>query len=59
MANDKTRLHQGAHARTAYECSCGKIVHGNGARASHRAAHERRGEFVTLRRYNPYNAAKP
>jgi len=54
MSSSRSRLHQGAHARIAYQCTCGKIVHGNGARAAHRAAHERRGEPVAVRRYNPY-----
>jgi hypothetical protein len=30
-----------AHAKHASHCSCGKIVHGNGARYQHRAMHER------------------
>lgn len=30
-----------AHARHAYFCSCGKIVHGNGAKAQHKAMHQR------------------
>jgi len=31
-----------AHAKRAHFCSCGKIVHGNGARAVHRAYHVNR-----------------
>jgi hypothetical protein len=33
-----------AHAKRAYYCTCGKIVHGNGGRASHFDMHERRGD---------------
>lgn len=33
-----------AHARRAHHCSCGRIVHGNGARAAHKAMHVRRGD---------------
>lgn len=29
------------HANRGYLCSCGKIVHGNGARYQHRAMHDR------------------
>lgn len=58
MASDKSRRIQGAHARKAYTCSeCGKVVHGNGARASHRAAHERRGEDVLMRMFRPGDRA--
>jgi hypothetical protein len=32
------------HAKHPHYCSCGKVVHGNGAKAAHRAAHERRGD---------------
>ena len=40
------------HARRAYRCTnCGKIVHGNGGRASHRYSHERRGESGGLPPY--------
>jgi hypothetical protein len=42
------------HANHGYTCTgCGKVVHGNGARASHKAAHERRGEVVRLRHWRP------
>lgn len=43
------------HARHAYYCSCGKIVHGNGGRASHADMHERREDghrFITSRAYD-------
>jgi hypothetical protein len=33
-----------AHANHASFCSCGKIVHGNGATAMHRAMHKRRND---------------
>ena len=33
------------HAKRSYFCSCGKIVHGNGGKASHAAMHERKGEW--------------
>ncbi len=33
-----------AHARRAYCCSCGRVVHGNGAKHSHRAKHQRAGD---------------
>lgn len=33
-----------AHARRAWFCSCGKIVHGNGAQAAHSAMHDRKGD---------------
>jgi hypothetical protein len=32
------------HATYAHFCSCGRVVFGNGAQASHRAMHERRGD---------------
>ena len=31
-----------AHAKHAYFCSCGYVVHGNGARAKHRDMHKRK-----------------
>lgn len=33
-----------AHARRASFCTCGKVVHGNGGRTSHRAMHKRKGD---------------
>lgn len=33
-----------AHARHAYYCSCGAVVHGNGACSSHRGKHARAGD---------------
>lgn len=33
-----------AHAKHAFFCSCGKIVHGNGAKAQHRGMHERKND---------------
>lgn len=33
-----------AHTKHASFCSCGKIVHGNGAYAAHRAMHVRRAD---------------
>lgn len=34
-----------AHTRNKEYCSCGKIVRGNGGISSHRAMHERKGEW--------------
>lgn len=52
---DGKRRSSMTHATRAYTCSgqdgCGKVVHGNGARSSHRAAHERKGEKVFLRHW--------
>ena len=43
-----------AHAKHAYTCTrCGKVVHGNGARAAHRAMHERRNEPARMRHWVP------
>ena len=36
-----------AHAKYANYCTCGKIVHGNGGKHTHRAMHERKGEWRT------------
>jgi hypothetical protein len=36
-ADGKRRSSQ-THARRTYECTCGKVVAGNGGRASHRKA---------------------
>jgi hypothetical protein len=36
-----------AHARRPHYCSCGVIVHGNGAKAAHRGKHERAGDGHT------------
>ena len=44
-----------AHARMAWHCTCGKIVHGNGGRANHKAMHLRRGDghhFITEPAYD-------
>lgn len=38
---DGRRRSSMAHAKHGFFCSCGRIVHGNGAKASHRAMHER------------------
>lgn len=35
---DGRRKSSMTHARHAYTCSCGKVVHGNGAKASHARA---------------------
>jgi hypothetical protein len=43
-----------AHAKYAYYCTCGKVVHGNGGRASHEYMHERKQDghrFVTERSF--------
>ena len=40
----KAKAKARAHAKHAHFCSCGMRVHGNGGKASHRAAHERRGD---------------
>lgn len=54
MASDKSRRHQGAHAKRGYTCTgCGKVVHGNGARWAHKDMHERRGESVRMRQFRP------
>lgn len=34
-----------AHAKHIYYCSCGKVVSGNGGKASHEYMHERRGDL--------------
>jgi hypothetical protein len=36
-----TRRAQG-HARRAHYCSCGFVIHGNGARSSHERMHQQR-----------------
>ena len=36
-----------AHAGRKFWCTCGAIVRGNGGCASHRAMHERNGEWRT------------
>jgi hypothetical protein len=35
-----------AHTKRSWHCTCGKVVHGNGACASHKAAHVRKGEWM-------------
>ena len=46
-ANDPVvrRAKASRHATRAHYCSCGKIVRGNGGKASHAHAHETRGEW--------------
>lgn len=34
-----------AHSKRAYHCTCGMIVHGNGASSAHRAMHMRKNEW--------------
>lgn len=41
----RARAKASAHAKHGHYCSCGKIVRGNGGKASHAYAHERRGEW--------------
>ncbi len=41
----RARAKAQAHAKHAYFCSCGKIVRGNGGKASHAYMHERRGDW--------------
>ena len=36
-----------AHAKHAHFCSCGFVVHGNGAKAKHGRMHERKGDGHT------------
>jgi hypothetical protein len=46
MARNQRRLEMArAHAKRAYHCTCGKKVHGNGARHMHKAMHVRKGEW--------------
>lgn len=42
-ANGK-RISSMQHAKHAHFCSCGRVVHGNGGKTSHRAMHERAGD---------------
>lgn len=35
------RARAAGHAKRAYYCTCGKVVHGNGARFQHGAMHNR------------------
>lgn len=42
-----------AHAKHENYCTCGKIVHGNGGAASHKAMHMRKGE---VHHYMTYTA---
>lgn len=41
---DRGVINQRSGERLRFRCSCGRILVGNAARASHRAAAERRGE---------------
>lgn len=50
MASERAK----AHAKYSARCSCGAIVHGNGARYQHRAMHQRADDghrYVTIARY--------
>jgi hypothetical protein len=43
-----------AHAKRAYYCTCGKTVHGNGARSMHREMHIRHSDghyYMTATEY--------
>lgn len=43
-----------AHARHGFYCSCGKIVHGNGAKHMHREMHRRHGDghrYISMTAY--------
>lgn len=42
--SDGRRRSSMAHAKHETFCSCGRITHGNGGRAQHRAMHERAGD---------------
>lgn len=60
---DGRRRSSMAHANHAYTCAgedgCGKVVSGNGARASHKAMHERKGETVRMRHFQPGDIPDP
>lgn len=47
-----------AHAKRSYACTCGKTVRGNGARASHRSMHARRGDGHRIILVNPAFSAQ-
>jgi hypothetical protein len=53
-ANGK-RISSMAHAKHPTYCSCGRLTHGNGARAAHQAMHDRADDGhrrVTQRTFN-------
>lgn len=39
-----SRARAQAHAKHAYFCTCGRVVHGNGAKYTHAAMHKRRND---------------
>lgn len=43
-----------AHARQASYCTCGKTVHGNGARFTHSQMHERKADGHYYMTYSEY-----
>jgi hypothetical protein len=45
MDDTRRKAMRRAHARRAYCCTCGKIVHGNGGENAHRQMHIRKGEW--------------
>ena len=47
MARNQRRLEMARHAKRAHYCTCGKVVHGNGAEYMHEEMHRRRGEWRT------------
>lgn len=49
-----SRTRAQAHAKHAHYCTCGKTVHGNGARAQHRAMHARLADGHKYMTYTEY-----
>jgi hypothetical protein len=43
-----------AHAKRAWYCTCGKIVHGNGGEHMHREMHARKGDAHYYMTYSDY-----
>lgn len=55
LTPSRRRAMRTAHARRAWHCTCGKIVHGNGGSASHEVMHVNRGDghhFITEDDFN-------
>lgn len=48
-----------AHAKHSFSCTCGAIVHGNGAKSSHRAMHDRRADGHRYVGYEEYRRRFP
>lgn len=48
-----------AHARRGHFCSCGAIVHGNGAKYQHREMHNRAGDGHRYVRFEDFRGRFP